>query len=236
MAKRFTDTEKWNKQWYRSLSPNMKCFWDYINSRCCIAGIWEKDYGLASFFIGEAVTHEEVMDVFGDRLYEFDDKILVVDHVKFQYGLELNYSSRVHRKIVDRLAEYNLLDAVCCRVSNMVSDSVEEIEVEKEPKKEIDKEKAERNKSVITYLNQKTGKKFRFTKGHLRHVNARFSEGFEMDDFIKVIDFKVHQWKGDSKMDQFLRPSTLFSAQHFGEYLEASRTFKPKKKPVFIVA
>lgn len=47
---------------------------------------------------------------------------------------------------------------------------------------------------------------------------ARVNEGFNLEDFKKVIDTKVKSWKGDNKMSAFLRPNTLFGNK-FESYL-----------------
>ena len=72
-------------------------------------------------------------------------------------------------------------------------------------------------KEVIEYLNQKTGKAFKDqSKDSRRLIKARFDEGYTLDDFKKVIDNKVAAWGGDPKMDEYLRPATLFSTKFEG--------------------
>lgn len=72
---------------------------------------------------------------------------------------------------------------------------------------------------IITYLNQKTGKDFRHSsKATVRLIEARLNEGYAVDDFKKVIDNKVTEWKGTDQ-EQYLRPETLFSPSHFESYL-----------------
>ena len=71
---------------------------------------------------------------------------------------------------------------------------------------------------VIDYLNQKTGTSYKSTtKSTQSHIKARIDEGFTEDDFIKVIDKKVKEWKG-TKWEKYLRPDTLFSTK-FESYL-----------------
>lgn len=73
---------------------------------------------------------------------------------------------------------------------------------------------------VIEYLNQKTGKKFKAgSKANQKHIKARFSEGFTLEDFKRVIDLKCEEWSG-SQMDMYLRPETLFGSK-FDSYLNA---------------
>ena len=42
-----------------------------------------------------------------------------------------------------------------------------------------------------------------------------------MEQFKAVVDNKVPIWINDPKMNEYLRPSTLFSKKHFDEYLNA---------------
>ena len=78
--------------------------------------------------------------------------------------------------------------------------------------------------SVIDYLNLKAKKQFKPTsKATERLVNARYREGYHLEDFKKVIDLKVKEWLNDSHMQKYLRPSTLFSATNFENYLEETR-------------
>ena len=74
-------------------------------------------------------------------------------------------------------------------------------------------------KEIIDYLNEKTGSQFRnTTKKTQTLIKARFAEGFNLDDFKKVIDTKATEWLSDSKMSKFLRPETLFGTK-FESYL-----------------
>ncbi|NQS64754.1 prephenate dehydrogenase, partial [Streptococcus suis] len=40
-----------------------------------------------------------------------------------------------------------------------------------------------------------------------------------LEDFKKVIDTKVAQWKNNTEMAKYLRPKTLFSPSNFDSYL-----------------
>lgn len=72
---------------------------------------------------------------------------------------------------------------------------------------------------VIAYLNLKSGKRFKPSTGaNKSHINARSKEGFTLENFKTVIDKKCSDWKGDPKMDKYLRPETLFGTK-FESYL-----------------
>lgn len=75
---------------------------------------------------------------------------------------------------------------------------------------------------VIDYLNERSGTKFRHTSRKTQQlIKARFNEGFDMDDFKRVIDTKVKQWLNDDNMRKYLRPETLFGTK-FEAYLNES--------------
>jgi uncharacterized phage protein (TIGR02220 family) len=75
-------------------------------------------------------------------------------------------------------------------------------------------------KDVIDYLNKKSGSRYKYNTQTIQtFIRARQKEGFTLQDFCDVIDFKCSKWLNDAKMSEFLRPSTLFCATHFQEYL-----------------
>ena len=76
-------------------------------------------------------------------------------------------------------------------------------------------------KDVIDYLNEKAGKSFKCVEANNKLIRARYNEGYTLEDFYRVIDYKVLQWKGN-EWEKYLRPSTLFSAKNFENYLNDS--------------
>lgn len=79
-------------------------------------------------------------------------------------------------------------------------------------------------KDIVEYLNEKTGSRYRWqSKDTQKHIKARLKEGYTIDDFKKVIDIKCSQWLNDSKMSDYLRPSTLFGSK-FESYLNQRGT------------
>lgn len=83
---------------------------------------------------------------------------------------------------------------------------------------------------IIDYLNEKAGTSYRAnSKSTQSHINARLSEKYTLDDFKKVIDNKVAEWKG-TEFEQYLRPATLFGTK-FESYLNAKVNKQLDKKP-----
>ena len=86
---------------------------------------------------------------------------------------------------------------------------------------------------IVQYLNQKTGKNFKSTsKATQRHIKARFTDGFVLDDFKQVIDKKCSDWLRDQKMKEYPRPETLFGTK-FESYL-SSKTTTTKQTGAYI--
>ena len=105
MAKRFTDTGKWDRAWFRKLEPNMKCAWIFLCDRCDHAGVWEIDEDAMQFFVGDEITVDAVIEVLGDKVERVgEDKLLLTAFNEFQYG-ELNPENRVHKSVIERLSK-----------------------------------------------------------------------------------------------------------------------------------
>ena len=73
-------------------------------------------------------------------------------------------------------------------------------------------------KDIIEYLNKILGTKYKYSADYIKkHINARLSEGYTLEDFKTVIDKKYRSWSG-TEMAKFLRPETLFGTK-FASYL-----------------
>lgn len=84
---------------------------------------------------------------------------------------------------------------------------------------------------VIDYLNRKASTNYRSnTKNTRSCINARVKEGFTVEDFKKVIDYKSKDWIG-TDFEKYLRPATLFGTK-FENYLNEAN----KKTPTAIGA
>jgi len=109
MPKRFTDSDKWTDPWFRRLSPTMKMFWLYLLDNCDMAGIWDVDIELASYFLGTKLDPQKIDREIDGRVVVIEDgrKWWVPKFIQFQYG-ELSTQSRVHLKVIQVLDKYGL--------------------------------------------------------------------------------------------------------------------------------
>ena len=86
-------------------------------------------------------------------------------------------------------------------------------------------------KDIINYLNQKTGGKFRYTtKSYQTLIKARWKEGYRLKDFKQVIDNKAFSWQ-NTGFWKYMRPSTLFRASKFDDYLNENNLKQHQNQP-----
>jgi uncharacterized phage protein (TIGR02220 family) len=70
----------------------------------------------------------------------------------------------------------------------------------------------------VNFLNEATGKNYKTNSViNRKFITQRLNDGFTIEDFKQVIAVKSTNWLG-GKMEQFLRPETLFSNK-FEAYL-----------------
>ena len=70
---------------------------------------------------------------------------------------------------------------------------------------------------ILTFLNTKTGCRYRPVLANLELIAARLHEGATPEECRQVIAKKTREWKG-SDMESYLRPATLFNRTKFAQY------------------
>lgn len=217
MSKRFTDTSKWLKPWFRKLPPKMKLFWQYILDNCDNSGVIDIDFELASFCIGEEITNDEAMKHISKQIHTFNKtKWFVKDFIDFQFG-ELSEACKPHKHVIDLMKKHSLWKGYS---KGMYSNKDKDKDKEKD--KDKDKEDA---RLVIDHLNKKTDKHFKYVDNNIDIINARMAEGYSVENIKTMIDIKVSQWK-DTESDKFLRPETLFGKTKFQGYINEKKIQK----------
>lgn len=139
MAKRFCDTEIWQKEWFQELSLKEKVLVKYIFENCDCAGVWEFNFRMASFVIGEKITQDDLKNINSRKeLFIFFDenKLFVKKFIEFQYGV-LSENCKPHKPIIEKLKKLNLFERVSKGYRKGI-DTLEEKEKEKEQEKEKD--------------------------------------------------------------------------------------------------
>ncbi len=145
MAKRFTDTELWDKEWFMKLSPKLKCLVKMVRDKCDLSGVWSPNWIIANTYIGESVSESELISIDDGNQFEKlpSGKILCIDFISFQYG-KLSENSPVHRKIISILNTHKI-------EYQYPINRVQEEEEDKEEEKEKVKDKEIPNQ--IEFLN-----------------------------------------------------------------------------------
>lgn len=118
VPKRFTDTEKYKKQFMRSLPGAYKLFWDYLYHDCNHAGIWHVDFEVAQIYLGQdMIIHPETaLRLFNETEQRIEvlangKKWFIRTFIEFQYRVkpeQLNPASQVHASILASLLKEGL--------------------------------------------------------------------------------------------------------------------------------
>ena len=74
-------------------------------------------------------------------------------------------------------------------------------------------------RSLLAFLNEKTGRNYQPVKVNLDMISARLKEGATERQCRLVILRKFHDWGTDEKMQEYLRPATLFNRTKFAQYI-----------------
>ena len=109
MAKRYLESQLWDKSWFRKLHPKLKLFYYYMISKCNHAGVWsDVDLELAEFQIGMTIDEKEILKELKDHIHVIKANVWYIHKfVKFQYG-ELNPNVRAHASVIKILKENKL--------------------------------------------------------------------------------------------------------------------------------
>lgn len=116
MAKRFTDTSKYKKPFYRGLPGAYKLFYDFLYHDCDHAGVWIVDMEIAQSYVGKDMPIEQLkaLELFNNgeiRIISFDGgkKWFIPLFITFQYG-QLSEKNRAHSSVIQILKKFNMID------------------------------------------------------------------------------------------------------------------------------
>jgi len=124
----------------------------------------------------------------------------------------------------------NLVTSQRQSTDNLMTTNKNDKNEDNDKKKDKSKKPAVDYKKIVDYLNSETGHKYHTTDKTRGMIHARIAEGFTEHDFGMVIHYKSLEWKDNPDMQQYLRPKTLFSAEHFDDYTNEARAAASKQQ------
>jgi len=105
MAKRFTDSRKWDDEWYLNLHKDHKLLWVYLLDKCDHAGFFKPNMKMLNFCLDATYKEKDILNIFKDRIKVVTNaKWFIPKFILFQYG-ELSKDSHFHKKIITTLKE-----------------------------------------------------------------------------------------------------------------------------------
>ncbi len=85
MAKRLTDTKKWNDDWYISLSNDYRIVWQWLLDNCSHAGLCKRSIGLLNLMCRTTLSEDELILIMNGRIIIHNDYWFIPNFIKFQY-------------------------------------------------------------------------------------------------------------------------------------------------------
>lgn len=95
MAKRFTDSKKWNDDWYISLSNDNRIVWQWLLDNCNHAGLCKRSVGLLNLMCRTNLSEDELLKIMEHRVKIHNDYWFIPNFLKFQYGSLMNTKAAV---------------------------------------------------------------------------------------------------------------------------------------------
>ena len=191
MAKRFTDSMKWDDDWFLGLGKEEKLLWIYLLDKCDMAGMFKPNLKLLNFSLDSNYTLENLISIFKDRIQVMEDgKMFIPKFITFQYG-HLSTDSPFHKKILKLLKDHSV-STPCQQGVKTLQDKDK---VNNNNKERVVKGKQTECLSFLSYYNEKTKKHFRPTKSNLDLINSRLKDGFTVEQLKMAVDnFVKDDW------------------------------------------
>jgi len=172
-------------------------------------------------------TKEDDLKVLISKNYiiPFDSGVIVIKHWRLNNYLQndriipTQYQEELKQLELDKNNVYKMYTKC---IHSIVENRIDKNSIDKNSIEEIyspAKHDKIPYKEIIDYLNLKTNSNYKYSTNKTKElIKARFNEGFNLEDFKKVIDIKTNEWINDNKMNIYLRPNTLFGT-NFENYL-----------------
>ncbi len=110
MAKRFTDTAKWQDEWFYDLRPECKLLFFFMCDHCDACGVWKVNRRFAEATIGMVLNWDQVILDMGDKLKVLagGKKWFLPKFIAFQYHGGLAAGNRIHECVRQLLRDHGI--------------------------------------------------------------------------------------------------------------------------------
>ena len=163
-------------------------------------------------------SNDYLAKIFETSVVTISRKIKILEEKKY---IEIEYEKKGCLVISRKIRLTKMLTAINKKVNRTINKNVKENNINNinnTNNNNIIYSQVLPYEEIINYLNLKANTHYRHNiKKTQSLISARFNENFTLDDFKRVIDNKVSEWK-DTGMEKYLRPETLFGTK-FESYL-----------------
>lgn len=190
MAKRFTDSTKWNDPFLRSLKSAYKILWLYIHDECDHAGIWQVDFDVAKVKTGEKFDKSEAEKHFFGRIVPTSDgkKWFLPEFIDFQYG-ELSEKNKVHASVLASLKKNGILNHEFKPLASPLHGAMDkDKDKDKEKDKEKENQKFENSNLFISTVNERLNRSFKLSPKIITAWDQRLKEGYTIENLCTAIE------------------------------------------------
>ena len=180
----------------------------FITSMVKLADRWHMDRGTVKRFL-------DILQDDGMITYTCNNRRTIINIVNYS-----NYQDFASSYATTDSATDSATDSTTESTTKPTTDSAQHKNIKESKEGKESKEDNKIYESIIQYLNEKAGTKYKHTtKKTQTCIRARLAEGFTLDDFKTVVDKKCADWIG-TDWEKYLRPETLFGTK-FEAYLNA---------------
>lgn len=163
-------------------------------------------------------SNDYLAKIFKTSVITISRKIKILEEKKY---IEIEYEKKGCLVISRKIRLTKMLTAINKNVNRTINKNVKEnniSNINNTNNNSIIYSQVLPYEEIINYLNLKANTHYRHNiKKTQSLISARFNENFTLNDFKRVIDNKVSEWK-DTEMEKYLRPETLFGTK-FESYL-----------------
>jgi hypothetical protein len=111
MAKRLTDSNKWNDNWFNDLPADIKLVWLYILDACDHAGVYKVSFKSIKFYTGTERHENEIIEYLKERIYIAGDKWFIPKFITFQYKNFFTSNTPAIKSARELLISHNIIKA-----------------------------------------------------------------------------------------------------------------------------